>query len=257
MSKLLVEYNDKKFWVSQKQAETIALLAETHKGGMGAIHGYVPTSDYVKSPVVDIQLITRFSTPALYQRKIDALSGISFKDVEDDVKADKVLKVLPRNEQIKLFNERMSQEIDSLTKTLDGERNDSYRAGHDRCYAVIGDGIKVHFETKKGLDNLKHPVIENGYPVAESIMVAYLELGRTYRESGEKKVVNSGDSVRMKNCIEKQLNSRSVGYRTLSLKENNFEKFTVSRKTITPNDISGFDTLTEAFKQWIADTIKD
>lgn len=250
MSKVLVTYNDKTFWVSPKQKETLERLENLHKGGVGAITGYRPTTDWVTPPTVNIQMITRFGVSKLYERKLDALKGISFNDVKANAMKDPVLSQLPEAKLFALFTERMSKEIESMSKTLSGDRSDAYRQGHDRCYAGVCDGVKVHFDTVK-VNGQMEPVLLDGYPQTESIQLAYLELNREYVTKGERKEVNSGESVRMKNCIEAQLNQRSVGYRTLSLKEDNFDTLSVGRIKVKPTDVKGFSMLTESFKTWL------
>ena len=79
-----------------------------------------------------------------------------------------------------------------MNTTLSGDRSDSHRAGHDRCYAHVADGVKVNFVTEKDKDGLMQPVLTDGLPTAASIMVSYLEINRTTRKEGEYKVVNSG-----------------------------------------------------------------
>lgn len=69
-------------------------------------------------------------------------------------------------------------------------------------------------------------------------MVHYLQISKDVTVPGEYKVVNSGPKVLMDNIIESQLNSRSVSLKTLSLKEDNFDRLVVARKTYLPEDVS-------------------
>lgn len=247
---VLVTYGDKTFWVTKKQKQTLENLQSLHKGGVGAVQGYRPTTNYITPPVVNIQMITRFGVDKLYERKLDALKNISFNDVKDEINKDPLLSKLSETQQLKLFSERLNKEIESMSKTLSGDRSDAHRQGHDRCYAYICDGVKVHFETIK-VNGLMEPVFYEGYPLADSIQLAYLELNREYVVKGEKKVVNSGESVRMQNCIESKLNQRSVGYRTLSLKSDNFDSLNVGGRKIKSSDVTSYTTLTESFKTWL------
>jgi hypothetical protein len=226
------------FLCTPAQAETLDRLITIQKGGIGTIHGYKPSTGYTKPPSKNINFITRFSIRNLYDRKIKALEAIAFDDVAEYVKNDPVLSVMDHTTLKTLFAGRKAQELESLIKTNDGDRSDGYRKGHDRCYVTVADGVKVNLDCRKE-NGIMEPVLFNGLPVAETIMLFYLELSSTTVVEGERKVVNSGASVRMKNCIERCLNKRSVGIKTFSLKADNFESITINRENITPDDIAG------------------
>ncbi len=234
---ILTDLNGQKFRATNAQAEAIETLTVARQGGIATVYGYVATSDRVKPTVYDAQILTRFSTGNLYKRKMTALSDIRFSDVRKHIDADPVLKDLPEAELLTLFNTRNASEVESMNKTLTGDRSDAHRQGHDRCYAGLADGIKVHFVTEK-VDGLMQPVLTDGLPTVASIMISCLELNRNVREPGEYKVVKSGPPVRMSKAIEKELNSKSVGIKFLSLKEDNFERLIVARKSYLPEDIS-------------------
>jgi len=143
---------------------------------------------------------------------------------------------------IELFNVRKENLVDSLKRTLDGERDDAHREALDRCYAHIGD-VKVHLDTEK-VNGLMQPVVDSDGDVrVKNVMVKYLELNVKTRKEGKRKVVNSGAPVRMTNLIESCLNKRSVGFRTLSLKEDNFEEFKIDKRVIEPGEIEDFRDL--------------
>jgi hypothetical protein len=84
-----------------------------------------------------------------------------------------------------------------------------------------------------------HPVLDNGFPTVASIMITYLENSKTVRVAGVRKVVNSGAPVLMTNAIESLLNDRSVGLRTLSLKESNFERLVIDNEVVLREDVAG------------------
>jgi hypothetical protein len=230
---------DKPFLCTVAQAETLDRLAALHKGGIGSVTGYRPTTGYVegKSPVVDMQIITRFETGKLYARKKAALAGITFADVAEDIAKAPKLKALSAADCLAQFNACKEAAMASLDKTLTGDRDDAHRQGHDRCYARVADGVKVNLVTEKDADGLMQPVLKDGLPQLASIMLSYLELNKTIRVPGEYKTVNSGPKVLMDKIIESKLNARSVGFKTLSLKEGNFESLKVSKQTITPDDL--------------------
>jgi hypothetical protein len=230
---------DKPFRCTPAQAETLDRLAALRKGCIGSVKGYRPTTGYVpgKTPVVDLQIITRFETGKLYARKVAALEAITFADAAEAIAKHPKLAALPAGECLTLFTTAKQAAIDSLNKTLEGDRDDAHRQGHDRCYARVADGVKVHLVTEKRDDGLMHPVLTDGLPTLASIMVPYLELNRTVRVAGEYKVVNSGPKVLMDNVIAGLMNARSIGYKTLSLKEGNFDAITVDKQSITPDDL--------------------
>lgn len=235
---ILTDLNGQSFRATAQQAEAIESLTEARKGGIATVYGYRPATNYITPPVLDLQVLTRFSTANLYRRKVAALESVCLNDVLPHVAADPVLSKLDPDAVQDLFCDRLRDEVDSLNKSLDGDRSDAHRAGHDRCYAHVTDGVKVHFVTERGDDGLMHPVLTDGLPTVNSIMVAHLELSRKVREAGERKVVNSRAPKRMGNAIAKVLNARSVGIRYLSLKLDNFDRVVVSRKSYLPEDVA-------------------
>jgi hypothetical protein len=201
------------------------------------VYGYVATSDRVKPETSNLTILTRFSTARLYERKSVALADITFSQVRDAIAKVPKLAALTEVKAIELFNSCKAKMTESMGKTLDGDRSDAHRQGHDRCYARVAEGIKVHYDTVK-VDGLMQPVLTDGLPTVKSIMVHYLQIDKTVTVPGEYKVVNSGEKVLMDKVIESQLNSRSVSLKTLSLKEDNFDRLVVARKSYLPEDVS-------------------
>lgn len=236
---ILTALDGRKFRATAQQAEALASLTEARQGGIATVYGYKATSGRVVPTVYDAQFIARFSIANLYRRKMAALSEITFSDVADAIAAEPKLSALSTEEAMSIFNARKTKMVESMNTTLSGDRSDSHRQGHDRCYAHVADGVKVHFVTAKNADGIKEPVLTDGLPTVESIMVACLEINRTIREKGEFKKVNSGAPVLMENAIESVLNKRSVGLKFLSLKEDNFERLIISRKSYLPEDVAG------------------
>jgi len=228
-----------KFRCTQTQADTLEKLKDVIHGGIGTVHGYTATSGRIVPETSDIQFITHFSVARLYERKAAALESLTYDDVAEFAERNEKVSALSHDERVELFEQRKEQELASIQKSLDGDRSDNYRQAHDRCYVRIGKGVKVHFRTydEKYVDEdgkkrkRKMPELVGGLPVAESIMLDILELNRKVIQKGEYKPVNSGASVLIKNAMHKGLNSRSVGLKTLSLKEDNFDSLVVSRKT--------------------------
>lgn len=238
-SKTLVVVPGGRVWASRQQADTLEALTLTRKGGFARIYGYKPASNYEVSPVQDIVMVTRFSTEKLYERKRKALESITFDDVKDAIAREPKLATLTLTEQKALFNERLGEMVDSLTKTLDGDRTDAHRQGHDRCYLHLAEGVKVNYVTEKGKDGLMHPVLTDGFPTVASIMLTYLENSKVTRVEGVRKVVNSKPPKLMSNAIESVLNKRSVGIKTASLKEDNFERLVIDSEVVLREDVAG------------------
>lgn len=238
-SKTLVVVPGGKVWASRQQADVLEALTLTRKGGFARVYGYKPSSNYEVPPVQDIVMVTRFSTEKVYERKRKALESITFDDVKDAIAREPKLKALTVAEQEALFNERLQEMVNSLTKTLNGDRSDAHRQGHDRCYLHIAEGVKVNYVTEKGKDGLMHPVLTDGFPTVASIMLTYLENSKVTRVEGVRKVVNSKPPKLMSNAIESVLNKRSVGIKTLSLKEDNFERLVIDNEVVLREDVAG------------------
>jgi len=227
-----------KFRCTTEQADTLNALTTIVKGGIGTVHGYVMPSGRTVPEKADIQFITAFSIQKLYERKLAALDNISFDDIREHANANEKIAQLDESAQVDLFEKRKAMEMASLQKTLDGDRSDSRRQAHDRVYCRIGLGVKVHYRTIKNDDGIKVPDLVAELPVAESIMVDFLELNRTVIEPGQYKTVNSGAPVLMGNVIKKALNMKSLNMKTLSLKADNFDSLVVSRKTFIPEQFA-------------------
>ena len=200
----MTDLNGNQFRATAEQAEAIESLSQARAGGIAKVYGYQPQTGYVKGkyPLQDMEVLTRFSTERLYERKARALSEITYNDIREHVAADPVLNKMPEIELLALFNDRKAGEVASMAKTLTSDdRSDAHRAGHDRCYARMADGIRVNYVTEKDADGLMQPVLTDGLPTVAAIIVNVLEISKTVRVAGEYKVVNSGAPVRISNCI--------------------------------------------------------
>lgn len=234
IKKVLAESaNGTTVWMSPSQANLIEVLEHCNKGGAAGIHDYVSTSKRVTPETADYQVITRFNYGRLLKRKLIALEGIELEDVNLDIIPDAKLKGKTRNEWFAIAKAEL---VASAQKTLDNDRSDSRRQGHDRCYEQFADGVKVHFLTEK-VDGIMQPVLMDGHPQVDSVMLSILTLNKTVTKEGEYTVVNSGAKVLAKNAISKVLNDRSVGIRTLSLKAGNFSRLTIDHNVVISDDI--------------------
>lgn len=230
----------REFRCTTAQAETLDQLSTIQRGGIGTVHGYVSTTGRVEPEIADIQFITAFSLERLYQRKIAALQGISLNEVLDVAQNDPKLSALSEAELSDLFEQRRNMEIASMQKTLDGDRSGAHRQAHDTFYIQVAPGIKVHLHTFKNERSGETELeLVGGKPVAKSIMVSIIEISRNVVKEGQYKVVNSGAPVRMSNAISRAINTRSTSMKTLSLKDDNFDRLVVSRKEFLPEDVKG------------------
>ena len=229
-----------RFRCTEAQQETLEKLQKIVRGGIGTVHGYVMTSDRTVPEKADVQFLTAFSTKRLYERKLAALEDITFEDVAPNLTAPK-LTALTEAERRKTFDERKQKEMDSLRKSIEGtDRSDAHRQAHDRCYCEIGPGVKVHYRTERRPDDgIKEPIMVNGLPVVESIMLTIIEIKRHVIEPGEYKKVNSGAPVLTSNAIKRTMNLRSTNLKTLSLKEDNFDSLVVDHNTFLPEHVEG------------------
>ena len=231
--------NNEQFWCSKDQAKVLDVLQQLNKGGIGTVHGYIPESGWEISPKLDLQVITRISVSALYKRKTAALDDVSFADVKPLLESEPKLSVLSESEQRRIFNERKQKLIDSMSKTLSGDRNDALRQAHDRNYITVCQGVKVNLEGRKVDGGGKIPDLFNGYPIASTIMLLCLEISRKEILPGQpKKAPNSGADVLMGNLIESKLNAKSVNLKTLSLDPAKFDSISVSKQQILKEDLA-------------------
>ena len=232
----LVTVNGHKFMATRAQADTLAVLTDARKGGFARVFGYVATSGRTIPTIYDATVTTRFSYTKLLERKRKVLESLTLDAIKPFIASPK-LKELSDEKLSEVFTIRKNKELASIETTTSGDRSDAHRQGHDRCYANIADGVVVHYVTEKGADGLMHPVIVDGFPVADSIMLNVLEVSRTVHQKGEYKVVNSGPDVLMSKAIEAA--AKASGLRSiarLSLKEDSFDRLAIAGDVIMPED---------------------
>lgn len=230
--------------VSGAQAKAIEQLAHARKGGCASVIGYRPTSNWVKAPVHDIQLIAKISIKNLYRRRLKALGDIEYGEIATKVAADEKFGDMSAASCVETFNKRKEMLIEQINRNLEDKPKNAHQEAHERCYAYIGD-VKVHLVTKK-VDGRMEPVVSNGTAMCDTILIPYLELNVTERQAGERKVVKSGAPVRMSKFIEAALNKRSVGLKQLSLKDDNFEEFRIDRMQFLPEDVTRFGDILDS-----------
>ena len=235
LNKLLAEgTNGTQVWMHPTEATVLEVLEHCNKGGVACVHDYVATTGRISPETANYQVITRFNYSRLLQRKLIALQDITLNEVDLDVIPDPKLKGKTRKEWFAIAHAEL---VASAEKTLDNDRSDSRRAGHDRCFVPFASGVKAHLVTEKREDGLMHPVLTNGFPTVPSIKLSVVILNKTVTIKGEYKHVNSGAKVLAKKAINKVLNQRSVGLRTLSLKAENFSRLTIDHNEVEAEDI--------------------
>lgn len=238
-TRTLVTVNGQSVWATREQADTLAMLEQTRKGGFARVYGYKATSGRVKPTVYDATVTTRFSYAKLLERKRNVLNAMTLDDVRPFVKAPKLL-ALDDAKLAETFATRKAKELNSIATTEAGNRTDAHRAAHDRCYLNVDTGIVVHYVTAKGDDGRMYPTMLDGFPIVDSIMLNVLEVSRTVREAGEYKVVNSGVDVLMSKAIAAAMKAKGVrSLSRLSLKEDNFERLAIDNEVVLPEDCVG------------------
>lgn len=82
------------------------------------------------------------------------------------------------------------------------------------------------------------PVLLDGFPMAESIMLNVLEVKRNVRVPGQYKVVNSGAPVLISNAIKAKLKADGIrSMKRVSLKEGTFERLAIDNEVVLPEDV--------------------
>lgn len=230
---------DKECWATQKQINTLNTLDQTIKGGFATVHGYMPTSNYINPPTVNINFISRFSSEKLYARKMKALQDVKFSDLTI---TDPKLTALSTTEQQTLFHSCVTKMLESMQKTLNGDRSDNYRQAHDTFYGKSSMGVKVHFQTTKNGKETILTLLE-GLPIVDSIMLSVIEIGRKVITEGTYKTVNSGPKVLMDNAINKAIKSKTISMKTISLKSGNHTDVTIGGELIQPEKLLEVEAL--------------
>lgn len=232
---VLYDKGERPFYCSEAQAEILGQLARMKHGGIGNwVHGYRPTTGYLIPPIEDIQILTHFSLAKVYQRRKEALNSITYGEVAEAAAMQDKLKHLTAAQVLEYFKARRAMLVKSMVATLSGDRGDNYRQGFDRCYIHAARGIRINVKSVRH-GNIMEPVLVNNTPVAEGILVTYLELGKIIIQPGKKRPPpNSGAPVLIGNIIESKLNARSVDIKTLSLKSDNFISLEVGDVIVRP-----------------------
>ncbi len=232
-----VSYNGETFNATPKQIQALETLTSTNAGGFAVIHDYVSTTGRIKPETADLTFVSRFSYERLNKRKLAALQALELDDIKEDIKDKKLTDLTPAALNAE-FNKRKLYLIESINKTLSGDRSDSRRQAHDRCYVKIADGLRVHYKTVEDSNGIMQPIMLDGAPIAESIHVAAIEISRKVTVPGEYKPVNSGTQVLIGNVISKHM-PKGTKYKELSLSDDKFSKLSIAGEEMVPADIRG------------------
>jgi hypothetical protein len=232
-----ITHNGSSFLCTAEQAKALEVLLDTNAGGFASVKGYVSESGRTSPETADITFISRFSTEKLYQRKMEALLSMTADTVLNELRDDPKIKALTTDEFYTAFEARKAYEIESMQKTLDGVRDDARRESHDRNYLTLTSGVKVHFVTEKGSDNLTYPVLDTatGLPIVNSIMLSTIQVSKNVLVKGEYKVVNSKVPTLISKAMEKHL-PKSCKFKNVSLKEDNFTALHIAGQELIPED---------------------
>jgi hypothetical protein len=194
------------YTISAELKEAVEVLGSMPKGGFAHVKGYVQDGkQMLETRVTDRTFISRFSVTKLYERRLEALEAMSAEDDDD----------------IGLFNIAKGELIASLKKTLEGDRRDGHRQGHDAYYVNFDNGVVGHLATER---QGKATVLlyKNGLPYVESIMLNALEISTNVKVEGKYKPVKRQKKTIMKRKIEGRL-PKTYNMKRLSIKEGKFD----------------------------------
>lgn len=238
ITKTLVTVENGSVWATPEQAQVLATLIETRKGGFARIYGYEATSNRVSPTIYDATVTTRFSYAKLLERKRNALNALTLSDILPLLTGNPKVSAMPLADVEAAFQARKASELASIEQTEQGNRDDAHRQAHDRCYLSVDTGVTIHFDTAKDADGKAQPVLTNGFPSIDSIMLNCLEVSRNVRVAGEYKKVNSGVPVLIGKAIERKLKDNGVrSMNRISLKEGKFERLAIDNEVILSEDI--------------------
>lgn len=214
-----------------------AILAfVTADAGFGAVKGYVTQGrDYITPQTQDEQFVGKFKLDSYYRKTNEVVASVTL----DMLNLDKWVPSKNKNscdnaqDQLDLCKSLM---IQSNLKTLNKDRTDAHRIGHDACHVNVCHGVKVHLVTEKNDEGLMRPVLHgNGLPIVDCIRLAGLGIHRIVTKKGTRKSKDSGSKVLMDNAIRRVLPSLGVcWYKSWSLRDGYFE-----RVRIGGNEIQG------------------
>lgn len=224
--------------VSEQMAHAIEAMKRVNQNGLGIIKGYIPKTNYITRPVVNIQFMTNINYHKLVERQKRFTERVKLEDARKFMTSEKFDSVSDDDLQA-TFDQRKQKLIESYDKTLSGDRTDSHRQAHDRNYRYFDGGIKVNLITEKNDEGVQEPVLDSkGIPTARAIILTVIELDRETVKKGEKKKVNSGVPVLTGNAINDVLREQRTPFvTTLTLNDENFDSIVVSGQKLERHDL--------------------
>ena len=190
------------------------------------LKGYVSTSKRLTPEVADHTVNANASVESLYKRRMAALANLEtlsleMLNLEHWVPSKGKNAKATAEEQFEFCKAAM---IASMQKTIDGDRNDAHRKGHDRCFVPFSKGVRLHLVTEK-VAGIMQPVKDSqGRLQVESVQLKALPHSKRVVTAGTYKPVNSGSKVLMDNAIKKAWNAPSLNFSTYKLASGNFDK---------------------------------
>jgi len=221
-------YGDRQVRISAALADCLTTLEATRAGGFAFLRGAIFESGRMagKATVANVWFSSRFSYAALLERKeraLDALTGVP--GLSEDA-----------------FSTAKEALLASARQTLMGDRSGAAREAHDRCYVKVAEGVYIHLDTTEGADGKKMPILTDGLPTAESILVQALEIKRQVIEPGEKKPVKSRPETLAKRAVERAIFAQGVREpRRYTLKPGRFEALSIDNSEITEEAVTEED----------------
>lgn len=233
MTNVIREFDGRTVIMTQQQADTLDVLAETRKGGMAVIHGYEPDAagkSYTVRPKYDATVISRISVPNYYQRCLNALESIDFNQV--DFSKYPKLADLDREALLVLFNERK----EFLAAGYRRERENAHTVAHVRNYINPCQGVKGNLVTEAQMVDgrkLQIPVQdEQGRYTLKAILLEGLLVNRRRIRNGVPKPSNPRQPTLVSRAIEALMPEVSTSYRRFSLSPETFERVSIDRQTV-------------------------
>jgi len=224
---MLITIDGRQVNITPEQKSVLDVLAQVRHGGFASVIEYSPESNYVTRPVQNIQFVSKFSYLKRNNKLLERAEAIKLADPKLDLPAGKL--------QAR-FDEAKSEVVMSLRKTMDGDRSDSHRQAHDKFYIQASMGVKVHLQTEK-VNGKTRLVTENGVPMAKSIMVSVLEVGKQVLKEGECKKVNSRSKTLMKKAIIQAAEKGMLKFKMISLKSDNFKELRLGGEVVAVEDL--------------------
>lgn len=221
---MLKTYDGRMVRLTPAMVAVVETLEEARAGGFAFLKKAVFETgrEKGKPTVANVWFTSRYSYAALLERKakaLDAMTACPGVDAET-------------------FSVAKEELLRSARQTLMGDRSGAAREAHDRCYIKVCDGVYIHLDAEE-VDGRKEPILTDGIPTGEAILVQALEVKRRLIEAGQKKPVKSSSKTLAKRAIEKATGVKMP--RRYTLKPGRFESLSIDNNVITEDQITEDD----------------